>query len=59
MPAYYQDFVKQAERVHDHLVEVGEPEVKEAAPAGTATRAADVTSAFQWAAHRHRHPEAG
>jgi phospholipase C len=59
VPAYYQDFVDQAERVHERLLKVGEPEVLAVEAAYAAPRAADVTSAFQWAAHRHRHPEDG
>jgi phospholipase C len=57
MPAYYQDFVDQAERVHERLVEVGEPEILAVDSERTAPRAADVTSAFHLAAHRHRHPD--
>lgn len=59
VPGYYQDFVKQAELVRKRLAQVGEPEIEGVGSAREAQGAAAVTTAFQRAAHRHRHADPG
>ena len=51
-PHHYQDFVRQAEAVRDHLATLNEPETP---PPTDPHLAAEVTLAFAKAAHRHRH----
>jgi len=55
VPAYYRDFIKQAEQVREHLAEVGEPEVMSIGKLDDVQDATEVTQAFIDAAHRHRH----
>jgi phospholipase C len=57
IPTYYRDFLKQAERVRKHLRTVGEPEIQNVTPGSGGQSAAEVTAAFQEAAHRHRHTD--
>ncbi|HKR70513.1 MAG TPA: alkaline phosphatase family protein [Streptosporangiaceae bacterium] len=56
IPEYYQEFLKQADAVRQHLTQVGEPEIAAATAQGQLQRAAQTSQAFQQAAHRHRHP---
>jgi hypothetical protein len=56
VPAYYRDFIEQAEHVQKRLKKVREPEIGGVTTtASGAQRAAEITSAFEQAAHRHRH----
>jgi phospholipase C len=58
VPEYYQDFIKQAERVQKRLEKVQEPEVGAVTTTAPGPqRAAEITGAFVRAAHRHRHSE--
>lgn len=59
VPDYYRDFIKQAELVRQRLVKVGEPELTEVTRKPGVERAAEVSAAFQAAAHRHRHSDGG
>ncbi|MGH3999831.1 MAG: hypothetical protein ACRDTJ_20490 [Pseudonocardiaceae bacterium] len=54
MSRYYRDFAAQAERVKDHLREVGEPEAAQETRPVPAEKAIDVTRVFHEAAKRHR-----
>jgi len=56
IPDYYQEFLKQADAVRQHLTQVGEPEIAAVTARGQLQRAAQTSQAFQQAAHRHRHP---
>jgi phospholipase C len=55
VPDYYREFIRQADRVRGRLQAVAEPEMAGAATARGAERGSEITSAFQKAAHRHRH----
>jgi phospholipase C len=57
-PEYYQDFLAQAEVVREHLIEVTEPEATNLTPIVSAHDGAAVATAFDDAAHRHRHAPA-
>jgi phospholipase C len=58
VPAYYQPFMALADRVQQHLVDVGEPEAIAAPPTGPPIdRSAEISQTFAAAAHRHRHPD--
>jgi phospholipase C len=57
IPTYYQDFLKQTEQVRKHLRAVGEPEIQNVTASSGGQSAAEVTAAFQEAAHRHRHTD--
>src|SRR5659263_604481 len=53
-PHYYDDFVAQADRVQQHLADVGEPEVAGSDARQPVERAVEVSAAFASAASRHR-----
>lgn len=57
IPSYYRDFIRQAEKVRKHLGAVDEPEIRNVTPSAGVQSAAEVTAAFQAAAHRHRHAD--
>ena len=54
VPDHYQPFIAQADDVHAHLREVGEPETAGALPVGDLQRAAEIGRRFSAAADRHR-----
>lgn len=54
VPEYYRDFIRQSDQVLRRLRKLGEPETAAVTAPGAIGRAAQTTSAFQQAAHRHR-----
>jgi phospholipase C len=57
-PEYYDEFLDQAEVVRKHLVDVTEPEAATLTPIESASDGGAISSAFDGAAHRHRHTPA-
>jgi hypothetical protein len=55
VPEYYRDFIRQSDHVLKRLRKLGEPEMAAVAAPDALGRAAQTTTAFQQAAHRHRH----
>ena len=59
VPPYYQAFLGLADDVHEHLVQVGEPEVSAPRTRAAPADALQTTEAFVQAAERHRGEAAG